>query len=120
MLALFTIIAMGTANDPAPNGQVLAANMPSYTVHVRELTAPERVTRVQLDSSVCITDAVPTLKRPPRDITRMDMWIVRRDDRGKEMVLPVDWAGISRRGEFMTNYIVLDGDRLFIQARPGK
>ena len=98
-----------------------AANMvPSYTVHVRELTAPEKVVRVPLASSVAILDAVTALKRSPRELERMDLWIVRQKVGGKVKVLRIDWVAISQRGECATNYLILAGDRLFLQARPAK
>jgi polysaccharide export outer membrane protein len=50
----------------------------------------------------------------------MDLWIVRREAGGKTWVLPVDWVGIRQRGLTTTNYQILDGDRLFLQARPPK
>jgi polysaccharide biosynthesis/export protein len=110
MLALFQIIALCAAADAAP----------SYTVHIREQTAPERAMRTPLVGSVCILDAVEALKRSPRDLARMDLWIVRRAESGKLSVLRVDWAAITQSGMTSTNYEMLAGDRLFLQARPAK
>jgi hypothetical protein len=98
----------------------VAALMPTYTVHVREATAPERAVPVPLVSTVTIMDAVEALKRSPSELARMDLWIVRREAGGKVRVLPVDWVGIRQRGLTTTNYVILDGDRLFLQARPPK
>lgn len=98
----------------------VAAVTPTYTVHVRELTAPERAVPVPLDSPVCILDAVGALKRSPGELARMDLWIVRRDAGGKAQVLRVDWTGITQWGRTATNYVILDGDRLFLQTRPPK
>jgi hypothetical protein len=110
MFGLLQIVVLG-----------LAANVePSYTVHFRELTAPERAVRVPLRGSVAILDAIPALKLPPRDLARMDLWIVRQVENNKVQVLRVDWVGLSQRGESRTNYIVLAGDRLFLQARPAR
>jgi len=110
MFVTFQIIALILAADAAP----------SYTVHVRELTAPEKVVRVQLTSSVAITDAVEALKRSPHDLAGMDLWIVRRAASGPRQVLRVDWAAITEQGQCSTNYVILAGDRLFLQARPAK
>jgi polysaccharide export outer membrane protein len=99
----------------------VAAVTPTYTVYVREVTAPERAVPVPLNNgTVCILDAVEALKRSPRDLARMDLWIVRREAGGKVRVLPVDWAAITQRGLTATNYQILDGDRLFLQAHPPK
>ncbi len=100
---------------------VLAADMaPSYTVHVRERTAPEKVVRVPLAGTVAVLDAIEGLKRSPRDLAEMDLWIVRRSETGAVKVLRVDWAAITQRGLSSTNYLILAGDRLFLQARPAK
>ena len=53
MFALFQIIALCAAIDPEPG----------YTIHVRELTAPERVIRLQPTDRHCVVDAVDSLKR---------------------------------------------------------
>src|SRR5262245_39534928 len=110
MFVMFQIVALCLVADAAP----------SYTVHVRELTAPEKVVRVPLTSSVCIRDAVEALKRPPRELARMDLWIVRRAEGGAVKVLRVDWVAITQNGVAATNYLMLAGDRLFLQARPVK
>jgi polysaccharide export outer membrane protein len=35
---------------------------------------------------------------------------------GKELILPVDWEGISMRADTITNYQLLPGDRLYVKA----
>ena len=109
MFAIFPIIALCAAIEVEPG----------YTVHVRELTAPEKVIRLQPTDKHCVVDAVESLKRQPGDLARMDLWIVRRAE-GKTQVLRVDWTAITQRGATATNYQIFDGDRLFLQARPPK
>jgi hypothetical protein len=109
MFALFQIIALCAAAAVAPN----------YTVLIREQTAPERAVRMPLVGSVCILDAVEALKRSPRDLARMDLWIERVEG-GELLELRVDWVAISHRGMTATNYQILAGDRLFLQVRPAK
>ncbi len=110
MFVMFQIVALCLAADAAP----------SYTVHIRERATAEKTVRVPLSGSVCIRDAVEALKRPPRDLVRMDMWIARRAGGGEVKLLRVDWAALAEGGTPATNYILLAGDRLFIQARPPK
>ncbi len=107
MFALLPIVALCAAADPAPG----------YTVYIRELTVPERTLRQKVTGSETVQDAVGSLPRPAI-ATGMDLWIVRRGEDDKARVLLIDWTGISQRGLTMTNYILLDGDRLFLQARP--
>jgi polysaccharide export outer membrane protein len=48
------------------------------------------------------------------------IWVSRPAPAGApcDEVLPVDWVGISTRGRTETNYQLLPGDRLFVQANP--
>src|SRR5206468_5629499 len=36
----------------------------------------------------------------------------------QEQTLPVDWCGITQRGETATNYQILPGDRIYVQSNP--
>lgn len=110
MGALFQIIALCAAADVTP----------AYTVHIREQTAPEQVIRVRLTGSTAVMDAVEALRWPVPGLRRMDMWIVRTSAGGRRQVLRIDWTAISQKGESATNYQILEGDRLFLQARPPK
>lgn len=110
MFVMFPIVALC----------LVAGAAPSYTVHIRELTTPEKTVHVPLTGSVCIIDAVEALKRQTRDLARMDLWIARRIEGGKAKVLRVDWTAISQGGACATNYQILAGDRLFLQARHAK
>ena len=110
MFTLFQIMALCAGINPEPVG---------YSIHVRELETPERVIRLQPTDKQCVVDAVESLKRQPGDLARMDLWIVRRAE-GKTQVLRVDWVAITQAGATATNYQMMDGDRLFLQARPPK
>ena len=48
------------------------------------------------------------------------MWIGRPAPAGstQDQILPIDWKGISRRGQSRTNYQILPGDRVFIMGNP--
>lgn len=94
--------------------------VPDYTVHVRELTTPERTIHVPLTESEAVLDAVAELKRTPAQLEQMDLWIVRPTAGGKVQVLRIDWVAITQHGVTATNYQVLAGDRLFLQERPSK
>lgn len=97
----------------------LAAPAPTYTVHVRGLTAPEVATRCQVTGSETVLDAVTALGKSS-DLAATDVWIARPAAGGKPQILPIDWAGLTQRGRTSTNYLILDGDRLFVQARLAK
>ncbi len=109
MFAMFQIVALCAAADAAPG----------YTVHLRGLTAPEQTIRQKFTGSETVLDAVAALPRPA-DANVMDLWIARQGKGGKVQVLRIDWAALSQYGMTATNYQILDGDRLFLQARPPK
>ena len=106
MLTLFAALACG-----------LAGPEPGYSVHVRELTTPERITRVRLAADETVLDAIGRLREPPAEMGRVDVWVTRPGPDGKPLVLPVDWAGITEWGRTRTNFQLLPGDRLFLQRR---
>jgi hypothetical protein len=122
MFALFQIVALCAAADGAPVVGLCGAaeETPSYTVHIRALKTSERTMHVQLSSSVTVLDAVESLRRQSRELGQMDMWIERRTAGGHIRILPIDWTALSQGGQCSTNYIILAGDRLFLQARPAK
>lgn len=90
---------------------------PDYTVHVRELTSPEQTDKVPLTGSVTVYDAVLSLNRRKDDYERMDLWLARRERDGSDRVLQIDWVGITKHGITTTNFQILPGDRLFLQAK---
>src|SRR5436189_4346828 len=106
MLALLTAAACAFAGPE-----------PGYSIHVRELTAPERVVRVRPAGDEAVLDVVERLRLGPAGFDRMDLWVVRPGPGGEPRVLPVDWTGIAQHGRTRTNYQLLPGDRLFLQRR---
>lgn len=107
MLALLTVLATCALVEPEPG----------YTIHIRELTAPERVVRMPLAGDESVLDAVSRLRRTAADLAKMDFWIVRPGPTGGPQVYRVDWIGISERGQTRTNFMLHSGDRLFLQER---
>ena len=103
MFVLIQILALCAPADAAPG----------YTVHIRELTAPERTIQQKFTGQECVLDAVASLPH-----SKMDIWIARSDKAGKVQVLRIDWTALTQHGVTTTNYQILAGDRLFLQARP--
>jgi polysaccharide export outer membrane protein len=48
------------------------------------------------------------------------VWVARPapTECGEDQILPVDWCGITRRGQVKTNYQILPGDRVYVLSRP--
>jgi hypothetical protein len=89
----------------------------TFSIHVRALTESERVFRKGTTELSTVLDAVGSLKPLPEGLLKMDLWIVRLGKNGKAQILGIDWAGITQRGRTETNFEILPGDRLIIQAR---
>ncbi len=97
------------APGAAPDG-------PVFTVHVRTLTAAEKVIRVKLTGRETVLDALMyAVDDVPLKSDGVSVWIVR-----EKKVMPVDLPGIIKKGQSETNYQLLGGDQLFVQAKPGK
>src|SRR5262249_53213901 len=96
--------------DPVKEGE-------SFTLHVRLLDAPEKVTTLKADRLPVLAalgkagDAVPLIRGPEG----LSVWVVR-----DKALMPVDLDGIVNKGETKTNYVLKPGDRLFVQVKLGK
>lgn len=53
-------------------------------------------------------------------VSSKKLWVARPapTDCGNVQILPVDWCGITMRGEVKTNFQLLPGDRIFIMGQP--
>jgi polysaccharide export outer membrane protein len=82
--------------------------------------AAESVTRLPMTGKTTILDALGQIGGLPVYSREKDMWLVRPAPAGscEELVLPIDYKGIVRRGETATNYQILPGDRLYVKAAP--
>jgi hypothetical protein len=110
-VALMLALNLGTVVGQAPPP-------PSYTIHVRELREAERVVRNPVSEKTTVLDAIESLKPQPANISRMDMWLVRPGKAGKApLILRIDWVGLTTEGRVETNFVILNGDRLFLQSR---
>ncbi len=79
----------------------------------------EQVFRFPVTGNETVLDAVANVNGLPPVAWKKRIWIARPTRDGEaDQVMPVDWAGISRRAAMGTNYQVLPGDRLYVQAEP--
>lgn len=94
------------APRPAKAGEV-------FTVHVRPLTAEEKVIRVKATGKESVLEG---LTYAAEDMAiksdAVSVWVVR-----DKAILPVDLGAI-RKGEVRTNYALKPGDQLFVQSKP--
>ena len=92
-----------------------AVGAAAFTVHVRTLTAAEKVHKVKHTNQTILEAIVYAADDVPVKSDAVSVWIVR----GKE-VLTVDLPAILKNGETKTNYVIKPGDQVFVQAKPAK
>lgn len=81
-------------------------------------TAGQQVVQVAWKGNETVLDAVAQLGKLPGG-AEPRVWVARPAPNGvADQILPVDWAGISRRGQTRTNYQLLPGDRVFVTTQP--
>ena len=80
----------------------------------------ETVTRLPMTGKTTVLDAIGLVNGLSPVACKCRIWVARPAPcgSGSEMVLPVDWLGITRRGETATNYQLLPGDRLYVNSDP--
>ena len=77
----------------------------------------EQVYRVPVTGSETVLDAISQINGLPPVASKRRIWIARRNpgDAGPQ-VYPVNWHAITQEGISTTNYQVLPGDRIYVQA----
>jgi polysaccharide export outer membrane protein len=80
----------------------------------------EQVYRFPHTGNETVLDAMSQIAGLPITASRHRIWIARPApaDASCFQVLPVDWQAVTRGGATATNYQVLPGDRIFIDADP--
>lgn len=78
----------------------------------------EQVFAFPVTGSETVIDALARIGGIPSVGSKRHIWIARRSPNGgPEQILPVDWCATAMQGVTQTNYQVLPGDRLYVQAQ---
>jgi polysaccharide export outer membrane protein len=79
----------------------------------------ENVTRLPHTGNETVLDAVSHIGGLSC-VSSKKIWVARPapTECGHDQILPVDWKGITRRGQVITNYQILPGDRVYILSQP--
>ncbi|MCI0376169.1 MAG: polysaccharide biosynthesis/export family protein [Gemmataceae bacterium] len=79
---------------------------------------PDQILRLPVTGNEFVLDAVSQIRDGlPVVSSKQHIWVARRNPNGgSDMILPVDWTGITQRGHTATNYQLLPGDRVYIRA----
>src|SRR5207244_8737661 len=79
----------------------------------------EQVFRLSITGKETVLDAIGQVNGLSQVASRRRIWVARPalgDE--EEIILPVDWKAITRAGGTDTNYQILPGDRVYVQAEP--
>ncbi|MBI1314169.1 hypothetical protein GC176_22980 [bacterium] len=104
--------------SPEVSLDVLAYNSKVYYIVTDGGGAGEQVFRFPVTGNETVLDALSQINGLPSVASKKHIWIARPApaNAGYEQVLNVDWNGIVRGAQTATNYQVLPGDRIYVQA----
>jgi polysaccharide biosynthesis/export protein len=104
--------------DPEVHVDVLAYNSKVYYVIADGGGAGEQVLRFPSTGNETILDAISQINGLPAVASKRHIWLARPapPELGCDQILPVDWSAIARGADTSTNYQVLPGDRIYVQA----
>ena len=98
---------------------VYAFNSKYYYVITDFAGSGQQVVRLPHTGNETVLDAVANVGGLS-SVSSKKLWVARPapTDSGNVQILPVDWCGITMRGEVKTNFQLLPGDRIFIMGQP--
>lgn len=98
---------------------VYSYNSKFYYVITDFAGAGEQVARLPHTGNETVLDAV-SLVGGLSAVSSKHIWVARPapTECGNDQILPVDWCGITRKGQVKTNYQILPGDRVYILSQP--
>lgn len=104
---------------PEVNVDVYAFNSKFYYVITDFAGAGEQVVRLPHVGNETVLDAVSNVGGLSA-VSSRKLWVARPapTDCAADQILPVDWCGITQRGQAKTNYQLLPGDRVYIMGQP--
>jgi polysaccharide export outer membrane protein len=97
---------------------VLAYNSKVYYIVTDGGGYGEQVYRLPITGSETVLDALGQINGLPAVASKKKIWLARSNPifKGGSHVLPIDWVGITQRGEQPTNYQLLPHDRIYVQS----
>lgn len=98
---------------------VFAYNSKFYYVITDFAGNGEQVARLPHTGNETVLDAV-SLIGGLSAVSSKHIWVARPapTECGNDQILPVDWCGITRKGQVKTNYQIFPGDRVYILSQP--
>jgi polysaccharide export outer membrane protein len=104
---------------PEVTVDVYAFNSKFYYVITDFAGAGEQVVRLPHVGNETVLDAISNIGGLSA-VSSKKIWVARPapTDCAADQILPVDWCGITQRGQVKTNYQLLPGDRVYILSQP--
>jgi protein involved in polysaccharide export with SLBB domain len=98
---------------------VYSYNSKFYYVITDFAGSGEQVVRLPHTGNETVLDAV-SLVGGLSAVSSKNIWVARPapTECGNDQILPVDWCGITRKGEVKTNYQLMPADRVYILSQP--
>jgi polysaccharide export outer membrane protein len=105
-------------SKPEVNVDVAAYNSKTYYIVTDGGGYGEQVYRFPSTGKETVLDALSLINGLPIVASKRRIWVARPApaDAGTYQVLPVDWLALTRGGATATNYQILPGDRIFVEA----
>lgn len=107
-----------TIQDPKITLDVLAYNSKVLYVIFDGAGAGQQVYRLPITGNETVLDAISKVNGLGFVSDKQHIWVARPAPPGGgcDQVLPVDWVGVTTKGQTATNYQLLPGDRVFVKA----
>lgn len=104
--------------SPEVSVDVLAYNSKVYYVILDGAGTGQQVVRLPITGNETVLDAISQVNGLGPVSSKRHIWVSRPSPAcsGQDQVLPVDWIGITTLGRTGTNYQILPGDRVYVQA----
>jgi polysaccharide export outer membrane protein len=101
--------------DPQISVNVFAYNSKVYYVITQGAGLGDGLYRFPSTGNETVLDALAQINGLDQTSSKK-IWIARpgRNSMGGDQILPVDWLGITQRGDIQTNFQVLPGDRVYV------
>jgi polysaccharide export outer membrane protein len=100
---------------------VVQLNSATYYVITDGAGFGEGVFRFPVVGSETVLDAISNIQGLPQVASKRQIWVARRGPGGcncPDQILPVDWCAITQCGDIRTNYQIMPGDRVYVNAQP--
>ncbi len=101
--------------NPQVSVDVFGYNSKVYYVITQGAGLGDQVYRFPVKGSETALDAIAEIQGLPSN-SSLRMWIARPgfNQSGGDQIMPIDWLGITQRGDVHTNYQLMPGDRLYV------